>query len=125
MKETNNLKLQQMLNEYAYIEAQMASLKKAQDELKANLINEFTAQGVTKIDDGMKSVTMSNRQTVKVKDETKVITFLKENGMANLVKETIKTTDFNKMVKMNTMLLEGVQNDYEVVNTTVLTYKQK
>ena len=125
MKETNNLKLQQMLNEYAYIEAQMASLKKAQDELKANLINEFTAQGVTKIDDGMKSVTMSNRQTVKVKDETKVITFLKENGMAKLVKEKVDTTGFNNLVKMNTTLLESVQSDYEVVNTTVLTYKQK
>ena len=45
--------------------------------------------------------------------------------MAKLVKEKVDTTGFNNLVKMNTTLLESVQSDYEVVNTTVLTYKQK
>lgn len=120
-----NLEMNQMLNEYAYLTAQLESIKKAQDELKETIITKMTESGIEKIDDGEKSLSLVNKQTVKIKNEASVIAHLKESGMAKLVKEKVDTTGFNNLVKMNTTLLESVQSDYEVNKITTLMFKKK
>lgn len=120
-----NLEMNQMLNEYAYLTAQLESIKKAQDELKETIITKMAETGIEKIDDGEKSLSLVNKQTVKIKNEANVIAHLKESGMAKLVKEKVDTTGFNNLVKMNTTLLESVQNDYEVNKITTLMFKKK
>lgn len=118
--------LDTLLEQYAALQEQEASIKVAKEDIKNEFIKAFEEMGVTsyKSTDGTLKGTLATKANIKYNDEVAIIKYLEDNGMSSYVKKTIDATNFNKTLKASQTLQESLAGKFSVNETSALTVKR-
>ncbi len=115
-----------LLEQYALLQEQEATIKAAKEGIKNDFINALAEMGVTSYTskDGDFKGTVSTKANVKYLDEVAIVEYLKNNGMESYLKTVIDTTNFNKSLKSSQKLQESLAGKFSVVETPTFTVKR-
>lgn len=114
------------INNYKKIQDQIDSLEAQKNELKTQIIEEMTSNGLFNLstEDGI-SAKIVDKQNFKYLDELAIMKYLKENGYDQFIKQSIDTTNMNKELKKSSLLAENLKNLYSVTTNKTLMVKEE
>lgn len=120
-----NTELNNKIEKYAELQAQMEELKAQIDELKPEIIEGMINESVEKIElpSGV-SAQVVTKETFKYDDEPGMIKYLKDNGLTSYIVEKINTTSMNKELKKGLTLTESLKPMFTRTVSSSLTVKK-
>lgn len=116
--------LEERVHELLLKQAEQEKLKAEVDQMKADLLAEMTAAGLTKVVTPEATATMANKETIKYTDESAIIKYLLDNGYNSYVETKVKTTALNKVLKTQTNLTESLNPLFTTAVSTELRIKK-
>lgn len=120
-----NTELNNKIEKYAELQAQMEVLKTQLDELKPEIIEGMVKESVDKIElpSGVTAQVVT-KETFKYDDELGMINYLKANGLTSFIVEKVNTTAMNKELKKGLTLTESLKPMFTKTYTNSLTVKK-
>lgn len=117
--------LDEQIITYIKLQKEQEELRQKADVLKAEIISEMEAQGLSSTTVDTYSVTLTLRESIKYSDEPAIISYCESNGLTNYISKKVNTTALNKELKKKNDLTESLSHYFMVSQSKVLTVKEK
>ena len=113
-----------MINKYKWMQEELENKKAELEDLKQQIVNKMTEQGVDKFQSTEGNIaTLVNRTNYKYNDEASMVAWLKKNRFANMIKEKIVTTALNKELSKQGKITKALNSYYVKDNIKTLSVK--
>lgn len=115
--------LAEMVKEYNELQNQSKGIADKMSELKASIIESMNNEDKSSFEVDNVVAQVIKKDTFKYKDETAMISYLKNNGLERYVVEKVDTS-LNKELKKGMSLSESLNPMYEKTSSYSLTVKE-